>query len=85
MTIERNHPTGSEIEKRKNAILSRLELTSVAALVAYAAHDKNVSVNTVKEIVAAHFGVDDLARLPRHSYDSVIRFLVDLQVDMILN
>ena len=85
MIIERNFPSGSEATEKKPALLSRLELISVNALVAFTSHDKHVNEDTVKEILAAHFGVDVLAQLPGRSYDDVIRFLIDLQVDMILN
>lgn len=68
-----------------SAPLNKLELTSVLALLAYTAHDRKISEGTVKEIVTTHFAVGDVAQLPRQSYDDVIRFLVDMQIDMMIN
>jgi len=65
--------------------LNKLELTSIYALLAYAAFERRASEQTVREIVAANFGVSDVSQLTSRSYDDVVRFLVDLQIDMILN
>jgi hypothetical protein len=65
--------------------LNDLELTSVRALVSYAAYHQNVSEALVKQVVSAEFGIADIEYLKRNSFDNAIRFLVDLQVDMLLN
>ncbi len=62
--------------------MSDRELTSIKALLAFMAHDHNISEESVREAVTSHFGVDDVKNLPRQKYDDVIRFLVDIQVDM---
>ncbi len=65
--------------------LNDLELTSIRALVSYAAYHQNVSETLVKQVVSAEFGVEDIEKLKRNSFDGVIRFLVDLQIEMLLN
>ena len=65
--------------------LNDLELTSIRALVSYAAYHQNVSEALVAHVVSAEFGVADIEGLKRNSFDNAIRFLVDLQVDMLLN
>lgn len=81
MTLERNHTFGEGVASK----LNRMEITSICALLAYTAHTQKVSEGLVKEMVVARFGVDDVVQLPRQSYDSVIRYLVDLQIDLLLN
>lgn len=78
MTIARGHIADT-------ALVNRLEITSIRALLAYTAHNQNVSESTLMEVVTARFGVDDVAKLTSRSYDQVIRFLVDVQIDLILN
>jgi len=58
------------------------ELTSIRALLAYMAHDNRISEDSVREAVTNRFGVDQVEKLPRNKYDDVIRFLVDIQIDM---
>ena len=65
--------------------LNDLELTSVRALVSYAAYHQKTSENLVEQIVSAEFSVADIAELKRTSFDDAIRFLVDLQVEILLN
>ena len=68
-----------------NTPLNHLELTSIEALLAYTAHNRNVSEDVVREAVISRFGVDDVKKLPAHAFDAVIRFLVDIQVELILH
>jgi hypothetical protein len=65
--------------------LNDLELTSVRALVSYAAYHQKTSENLVEQIVSAEFCVADIAELKRVSFDDAIKFLVDLQVEILLN
>ena len=65
--------------------MNKLELTSVSALVAYVAHAENISESTVAEMVTTHFHVEEVTKLPSRSYDDVIRFLVDAQMNILLN
>lgn len=65
--------------------LNALELTSIKALLAYTAHDRKVSEDLVREILSTRYGIDDVEKLPAHAYDDAIRFLVDIQVDLLTN
>ena len=59
------------------------ELVSLNALVAYTAFEKKVSEASVRRTVTSRFGVVDMRHLPGRAYEDVIRFLVDLQIDML--
>jgi hypothetical protein len=65
--------------------ISRNELTSIKALTGYVAHNQNVSEDVVRAIVQSEFKVDDIASLRRDDYERAIKFLVDLQVELLLN
>ena|GEM_PF-3667221 len=70
---------------RDNTPLNKYELASIKSLVAFTAQDKMVSEDVVREAVISRFGVDDVQQLPAHAFDAVIRFLVDIQVELILH
>jgi len=61
------------------------ELTSVYALLAYVAHNQNVSQDLVQMILEAEFSVDHASKIRRNDYQRAIEFLVDLRVDEIKN
>jgi len=69
----------------KVLLINPLELTSIQALVAYAAYEKKVSEDKIRQVLLSHFGVEDVKNLPHEAYDTVIRFLVDLHDDVIFN
>ncbi len=70
---------------RRDGILNKNELTSVSALIAFVAYEQNGDEETVRRIAEAAFGVDDIKQVGQNNYDDLIRFLVDLRVDEILN
>jgi len=72
-------------EQSEFAPLNELELTSVCALVSYAAYRRNLSEVCIRKTVEENFGVDDLTKLSRGDYDDVIRFLVDTQIEIVSN
>ena len=80
-----SEPLHADMTEQKSDRLNNLELTSIYALLAYTAYDKHISEDTVRETVTTKFGVPDVKQLPRQSYEEVIRFLVDMQVDLIMN
>ncbi len=61
------------------------ELTSIKALTSYVAHNKCVPEDVVTAFVQAEFKVTSIADLRREDYERVIKFLVDLQVDLLIN
>ena len=85
MTTGHSHSICIEAAAQESSALNKLELTSIYALLAYAAHERNISEEIIRETVTKHFGVDEVTQLPSRSYDEVIRFLVDAQIKIILN
>jgi hypothetical protein len=85
MTTDNKPGAYVEFDEQNSAALNRFELTSVRALLSFAAHHQKVDEAVIKEIVQTHFSVDDVTKLPSRSYDEVVRFLVDMQIDMLLN
>lgn len=65
--------------------VNRNELTSIKALTSYVAHNKRVSERVVCNCLLAQFQVPDVTQLQRHDYERVIKFLVDLQADLMLH
>jgi hypothetical protein len=63
--------------------INTLELTSIKSLLAYTAYNKRIDEAVVREIFSTHFGIDQVEKLPRKSYDDAIRFLVDIQTEII--
>ena len=61
-----------------DAVLNKLEQTSIRALASYTAYEYGVSEDLVITIVAAHFGVKDISQLRRMNFDSVLRYLLDV-------
>jgi hypothetical protein len=61
--------------------LNQNELTSVVALVEYAAHIHGIDTSLVKSMVNCRFDAANLNDLESRDYDATIRFLVDLFVD----
>jgi hypothetical protein len=72
-------------EKPSSDAVNSLELASIKSLVAFTAYDQKVNEQIVRETVLKRFGVDDVAALPSKSFDEVIRFLVDLQAQLLVN
>lgn len=85
MTTEHKPPSENKAAETASAVLNRMELSSIYALLAYVAYTQNVSEDLVKEVVQTEFGVSDIGCMESHAYDDAIRFLVDLQIEMLLN
>ncbi|MDD4617195.1 MAG: hypothetical protein PHW76_08835 [Alphaproteobacteria bacterium] len=62
--------------------VSSLEQTSINALVAYTAYDRKVTEAVVRDVFMTHFGINGVNELPRASFEDAIRFLVDVQLDL---
>ncbi|MFA4994259.1 MAG: hypothetical protein WC521_03025 [Bdellovibrionales bacterium] len=65
------------------APINNLELASIKSLLAYTAYDKHVSEAVVRDVFSSRFGVNEVEKLPRKSFEDAIRFLVDIQIEMI--
>lgn len=68
-----------------DAPLNAGELTSIRALLAFAAQNQNVKEDTVRAITARHFGVEAVEQIDSRSYDEAVRFLVDTQIKLLIN
>lgn len=79
------HLSSSDIASNCNAPLNQSELRSVTAVIAYIAYKQEVSEASVCAMLTTTFGVDDIKDLTANDYDNVIRFLVDLHLDEVMN
>jgi len=61
------------------------ELQVVESLFAWVAEQQDAAPETVRSVTEASFGAHDVGAIPRKSYDEVVRFLLDLRLDDILN
>ncbi len=66
-------------------VMNQYEMTSIRALLAWAANEQKAPTETIQAVTEVRFGVDNVAQLPRREYDDVIRFLIDLRLDEMKN
>jgi hypothetical protein len=78
-------PASEYNDIRKVDSLDENELKSVCALVAYVAYNKRMDEDAVRDNVLQRFGVADIEHLRSQSYEEIIRFLVNLCVEEVLN
>jgi hypothetical protein len=83
--MQHEHPGQPIASKENPEALFTHELTSILAIIAYVADCHNVSVYLVREMLKAHFSISDVMELPRQSFEPAVVFLIDLQVDRLLN
>jgi len=69
----------------EGSTMNALELTSISSLLSFAAYDLQISEASVLKAVTSHFSVQKVQHISREFYDDVIRFLVDFQLDMLVN
>lgn len=67
------------------APLNQNELRSVTAVIAYVAYKQKANEAIVETILTTKFGVDSVQDLTAADYDEAIRFLVDLNLDEVMN
>lgn len=68
-------------EKRVNPV----ELNALSGMVAYVAYNERISEDMVREIVCSRFRIAQVKELPSRLYQDAIEFLVDLELDKIVN
>ena len=66
-------------------LVNGYELQAIENLAAWVAEEQDAAPETVRSVTEASFGVHDVGVIPRKSYDEVVRFLLDLHLDDILN
>jgi hypothetical protein len=84
LLIMSDHPT-PPLSYSQTMALSKNQVQSVHALLSYVAYNKHVKEDDVKPVIKSRFNVNHIEELPEASYEDVIRFLVDLCVEEILN
>jgi len=67
------------------APLNKLEQVSIRALASYAAYEHGVTEDLILNIMMAHFGIDDIARIRRCDYGKVTGYLIDMKLKEIIN
>ena len=78
-------PAASRNMAEALSTVNKNELTSITALTSFVANKKNVPEEVVRAVVQSEFHVEDVAKLRRADYERVIKFLVDLQLDLLMN
>jgi hypothetical protein len=73
----------TQVSPNATDTINNLELMSIKSLLAYTAYNKSIGEDVIHEIFSTHFGIDKVEKLPRKSYDDAIRFLVDIQTEML--
>lgn len=65
--------------------LNEVERRAITGMIAYVAYTQSVNEETVESIVTANFGVNRVNALPSCRYQEVVEYLVDLQMNNIVN
>ncbi len=73
------------LRKAQEKPLNKIELQSIYSMIAYVAHTQGASESTVASILTAKFGGEDVSALPSRHYQQMIEFLVDLEIEKIVN
>lgn len=75
----------SALKAAHNKPVNAIELNALCAMIAYVAHVQETSEVIVCEILTAHYGITEVKTLPSRLYQEAIEFLVDLQIDRVVN
>lgn len=73
------------LKKAGEKPLNDIELQSIYSMIAYVAYTQGVCENTVASILTAKFGGEDVRTLLSRHYQNMIEFLVDLEIDKVVN
>ncbi len=73
---------GERVTWPEVSTLNANELKSIYALLAYVSYQQQVQQQTVAAILGMRFGVEEVTQLQTKDYEEVIRFLVDLNVEL---
>lgn len=65
--------------------LDKSQLTSVQALISFAAYERGVNEDVMRTLVCKQFGISDIANIPGKNYEEVRRFLTDLNIKGAMN
>ncbi|MGE0109166.1 MAG: hypothetical protein AB7S81_05295 [Bdellovibrionales bacterium] len=73
------------LREHRSKPLTNAEQKSVLALISYVAYTQNVSESCVEAIVVANYNANSVSTLPTCRYQEIVEYLVDLEVDKIVN
>jgi len=65
--------------------LNKLESLAIRSLIAFVAHEHQVSEDMVQALIEVRFGLNDFRNMPAVDYDNAVRYLVDLEPRMAVN
>jgi len=68
-----------------DGLLNSNERRSISSLIAYAAYDKGVDTEVVQSLLETRFSVCDVEKLKSNDYDAIVRYLVDLKINEVMN
>jgi hypothetical protein len=75
----------SHVQSPLVELMNEYEMTSINALLVWAANEHHAPTETIKAVTEVRFGVPDVSKLPRKDYEEVIKFLIDLRLDDMKN
>jgi len=75
----------SALRRVREKPLNGVELKAISAMIAYVAYQQKTDETTVREILAARFGVNEVSALPSRLYQNAIEYLADLQISCNMN
>ncbi len=73
------------LRKVQEKPLNKIELQSIYSMIAFVAYTQGTGESTVASILTAKFGEEDVRALPSRHYQQMIEFLVDLEIEKIVN
>lgn len=73
------------LKQKQQKVLNAIETKAIDGMIAYVAYTQKANEDTVRSVVTANFGVEEVALIPSERYAAVVEYLVDLKMDVVLN
>lgn len=73
------------LHKAHEKPLNQIELQSILSMIAYVSYTQGVCENTVSSILTTKFSGESVRELPSRHYQQMIEFLVDLEIEKVVN
>jgi len=65
--------------------VNQVELNAIKSMIAYVSYKQRVAEETVTSILLATFDVEEVEFLPTKRYQDIIEYLVDLEMNKVVN
>ena len=73
------------LQERQKESIRKNELFAINSLISYKAYEHKTCETTVASIFQSKFNIDTIQNLPSHRFQHAIDFLIDLEMDKIIN